>query len=324
MYGLLEPSSGISLTSSCQQLLCDANGLSITGPSNVCLSGNTFSLPLIVGATYSWHVTGSLGIENPLNPGGPLLTNIDNTGNPNTPNIITVKATGTSGGTIYVTFNSECWSTATPLQVSVSSLEVPAQPEPNLDIVHDMTDLCNISSTIDVPPVPGAVSYTWTTQISGTGVIQGPRSGNNSTVLPHYDVFFPHGNGQKSFSLTLIAHSNCGSATSTETYGYVFYQDPCNPRPAGSPSPFAFYPIPADASLRVELIDTDSATGAWDDDPALTTQLQIVDLYGQSWLTQSAPGRSADLPTGAVPTGLYVLRVQRGTRLETTQISIEH
>lgn len=302
-----------AVTPGCATLLCTANGRQIQGPANVCVAGTTYSLTAVPGASYFWFTTGSLVIQGA-----------------NDQPTVSVVATGTSGGRVWVSFSSDCTSFSD--WVDVSSLEAPQQPGP-LVVTSGNGTVCCPRNYFAVAPVPGAASYTWTVTAQNGSYSDG-GTGPTPPVWLLGPCSLDLANGESTtVTFEVTATGNCGSLpTVTRSYTRSFTKPtggpnyPCQQRPASPPpSPFALYPIPANASLRVELVDADStAAGSWNDDPALTTQMQIVDYYGQTWLTQTAPGRVADLSTLAVPTGLYVLRVQRGARLETTQISIEH
>lgn len=316
--------TGSSFTPSCAQVSCNPQGNQIEGPPNVCTDGTTYSF-VNMHAQYTWLVTGSLGIVNPDDPTGALVTILG----PTNQSTIVVKPTGTSGGTIRLLFQSDCWSSGATLIKNVSSRDTPSVLG-SIDRTDD-GDPCYPTFTLAVPDVPGAAWYTWSLQRNGQVFIEHSTSSpttspsGGSPTPPSWNISPRPNSSGGSVTINVTAYSNCSAVTTSSTYFEAIAPQPPSSgcRPAGASMPISIFPVPADDVLNVELIDTDS-TNTWPADPAFTTSFQVIDAYGQLWLNQSVPGREADLPVMAIPTGFYVLRVQRGARLETTQISIQH
>jgi hypothetical protein len=137
----------------------------IAGNDTVCAnSTNTYSVPAVSGATaYTWTLpngwTGS-----------------------STSNSLSASA-GSVGGTITVTANNSCGSSAAQ-SIAVTVNTVPAQPggiAGLATICEGFTDLYSIS------PIPGATSYTWTLPggwigSSGSSSISATASANGGTI----------------------------------------------------------------------------------------------------------------------------------------------
>ncbi len=308
-----------TLTPGCATLTCNADNLTISGPRNICRTGNTFSVPAVAGATYTWTWGSGIRPVAGANLNSPSIT-------------FEPVGTGTDRTTIRVQIRSECTSTVSR-ELIVSARETPAIPSGWIN--SQAGNECNPLFSLSLPPVIGAVSYSWELTPSNNlayTLYGSSRTATSSANPPNWQIRIAHSGDAIGFEVDVTAYSNCGTTPTTSTIYVTFARpgtgasgQPCPfNRPAVSSSPFGLYPIPANATLHVELLDTDStATGSWNDDLALTTHLQIVDYYGQTWLSQTMPGRVGDLNIAAVPPGIYVLRVQRGARLETTPITIE-
>ena len=165
----------------------------ITGNTTVCLgSTQTYSIAAVTGATgYSWTLPGGWS-------GSSTTTSI------------TVTA-GANGGTISVTANNACGSSAAQTLV-VTVMTVPVQP----GSITGTTPICSGSSaTYSVSPVAGATSYSWTLPNGWTG---------SSTV----DSIVATSGGTGSFTISVTANNSCGSSAA-QTYGVTVITSPATP-----------------------------------------------------------------------------------------------
>lgn len=151
---------------------------SISGNTNICAgSSNTYSVSAVSGATsYTWSLPGGWS------------------GNSTTNSISTVA--GISGGTIAVTANNSCGSSAAQiLNVNVGGGSAPSQPGP----ISGNAIVCSGSSnTYSITAVAGATSYTWTLPGGWTG---------SSTTTSIITIA-----GTSGGNITVTANNACGSS----------------------------------------------------------------------------------------------------------------
>ncbi len=127
---------------------------SIAGPATLC-QGQTasYTAATVVGATsYIWTV-----------PPGVVINSGQNTAT------INITWNSASGGNVCAAASNLCGTSApTCTAVSVTPLPAPAQPSGN-------TNVCaNATETYSIPPIAGAITYTWT--VNGGNIILGQGS----------------------------------------------------------------------------------------------------------------------------------------------------
>src|SRR5204863_380941 len=120
-----------------------------------------------------------------------------------TSNSISTTASATGGGTVSVTANNSCGSSAAQtLVVNISS--APAMP----GTITGLDTVCNGSlHTYSVTAVSGATSYTWTLPGSWAGT-----SASNTISAT---------SGATGGNITIIAYNNCGSSAPQTKSVYV-------------------------------------------------------------------------------------------------------
>jgi hypothetical protein len=269
----------------------------ISGPGIICDTGATFSISgLPAGTQASWNLSTSATVST-YSVTGPSFTTAYTGANTNYG----------GAGVLTVTLISECGTLS--LQKAVF-----AGP-PDLPVVSGPSEVYDCSAggpTFFIDNYNTALSYTFTA--SPQIQLRPFRSG----II--YSLTRRTGAGY----ITVTATNDCGTSLSTQ---FDFTVVPC--------TAYTVYPNPADDQLTVEQTDSTStprpaaargASATTSSTVASTPYtVRLFDGYGVQRAQQATTTPSLSLPTGGLPTGLYLLHIEvGGTVVERRRMQITH
>jgi len=272
---------------------CQAS-LAIVGNATICASGVTYSIGgLPPGTNVSWKLTTQASATA-------------TTSNGFTPTFTTGFAGTSNGGpgTLTATISSECGYVEVMKQVYIGP---PAIIELQEDLVA--SDPCMKITWFNILNYDPALTYT------STGTLGGVGNGR-------FRVKGRPGSQSAAFSIT--ATNSCGSYS---TSSVAWFAD-CGYR-------YEAYPNPADDQLTVEQTDstgtqrTTAARGiaatASSTAPTMPYTVRLFDSHGVQQAQQATTTPTLSLPTGALPTGLYLLHIEvGGAVVERHRLQITH
>jgi len=266
----------------------------ITGPANLCTANSgtaTYTSPLQgPGYTYTW-VASPASAFTVTSGSGPTFQ---------TANMPGVNATAT----LTLTVNTGCEFTFSK-EVAVGR---PARVELQEDL--EASDPCMKISWFNILNYDPLLTYT------STGTLGGASSGR-------FRVKGRPGSSRAAFTITVT--NACGSVSTSSSASFP----DCGYR-------YEAYPNPADDQLTVAQTDSTgtqrttaargtAAASASSTAPSTPYTVRLFDSYGVQQAQQATTTPTLSLPTGALPTGLYLLHIEvNGAVVERRRLQITH
>jgi len=275
--------------------------LAIAGPAAVCTSNTTFTLqnrPSAYAVTWS------------------KSSNLVYVSGQGTNNYVVKAASSTSGGSGWVKA-----TIATDFGNFVSQKDVQSGPFSSSQlIVTGTSDVCPGNNYVYTAAVPGGhqsgYTYQWTKPSNWSLNYQSANSISyyvpaNSPDYGAVQASIYNGCGSYSgySGITVFPGYSCGGSFSLSVF----------PNPASSDLTIALL---ADESVAAVESDGFSASAALAPEPT-EFQLRLIDFSGEVVLTETCNGTSVSLNVGALPAGIYLVKVFMGGEVLTERLLIQ-
>ena len=262
-----------------------AAGGPITGPSTLCSTGASYSLPFLNGLSVSWNRSTNINMVSQQGS-----------------NPCTFSTNGNGNGWIEAVISTTCNNTVTLPRQTVW-VGPPTAPSDIFGIQNgwEFWSETNYDFTVNSAYVQNANQYNW--------VVRGGTifAGQGTPTITYKTARVPAG-AQKTFDVSVKVGNTCGWGPYLMRSGYV------NPPPGSSV--FIVYPNPATTEVTVSVADNATAevSAASATENVEINALEIIDMYGNHLKTEKyGKGQlSARVNVSGFIKGTYWLVVNKG------------